>query len=209
MIRRMTKLLTIIAFLTNFSSVNARPVVVKIEDLGDSNWEEIEYEYPGFGSSGPVTLNWNPDNDFFTELVAYNYGYSGRAGAFCWYQEDCSLELSVSAENNKVILESFFLGYFGSEGDNVVYSILDLETETIIMSGAPWVGSDGAIIDVNASSNAGFRVLFGSDGVDAGINDITYSFNSTLVPIPAAVWLFGSGLIGLVSLSRTRRNRVY
>lgn len=32
------------------------------------------------------------------------------------------------------------------------------------------------------------------------------SFSINVVPIPAAVWLFGSGLIGLVAIARRRRN---
>ena len=30
-------------------------------------------------------------------------------------------------------------------------------------------------------------------------------FNTTVVPIPAAAWLFGSGLLGLVGVARRRR----
>jgi hypothetical protein len=36
------------------------------------------------------------------------------------------------------------------------------------------------------------------------INDIT-SFSITAVPIPAAVWLFGSGLLGLIGIARIRK----
>ena len=43
-------------------------------------------------------------------------------------------------------------------------------------------------------------------GVDAatGLNDgLGFELiNTTVVPVPAAVWLFGSGLIGLIGLAR-------
>jgi hypothetical protein len=189
-------------FLTQFNIANAK--VVKVEDMGLFNWDEIESNLPGFGSSDSVTLNWNPEDDFYTELLAYNFGYSGRAGAFCWHQKDCALDLSTSVENTQVTLESFFLGYFSSAGKKVVYSVLDLETEAIILSGAPWVGADGAIITVNASSNAGFRILFGDDLDDAGINDIVYNSSPAFVPVPAAVWFFVTGLIGLRRFTKTK-----
>ncbi len=32
-------------------------------------------------------------------------------------------------------------------------------------------------------------------------------FTATVVPVPAAVWLFGSGLIGLIGVARRRRNK--
>ena len=49
------------------------------------------------------------------------------------------------------------------------------------------------------------RVLEDMDlaGVDAGMALV--DANSTVVPIPAAVWLFGSGLLGLVGFSRLKR----
>jgi hypothetical protein len=43
-------------------------------------------------------------------------------------------------------------------------------------------------------------------GVKGGRLDRTESFTVSLVPIPAAVWLFGSGLLGLLAIARRRRN---
>jgi hypothetical protein len=31
---------------------------------------------------------------------------------------------------------------------------------------------------------------------------VTFSFDVTHVPIPAALWLFGSGLLGLIGIAR-------
>ncbi len=200
--------LALIIFLTHGNIANATSLVVNIEDMGLNNWDIIERELPGFGSSGPITLNWDPNNDFFTELIAYNSGYSGKGAAFCWYGEACALELSVSEENTSIVLESFFLGYFGEQGI-VEYDVIDLETETSILYGAPNIsGSSGLLISVDASSDVGFRILFGPDGFNGGINNITYKYNPslsqdlTVVPIPAAVLFFGSGLLGLISFSR-------
>lgn len=202
------KALVFLFFLTNINIVNAEVVTVKIEDMGVPNWEVINKLAPGFGSSGPVSLNWDPNDDFFTELLAYNSGYSGGAAAYCWYGENCALELSVTAENTIMQLESFTLGYFGDRGI-VEYNVIDLETDTSVFSGAPLVKGDSlSLIDVNASSNKGFLILFGPDGYNGGINNITYSYQSTTVvhtPIPTAIWLFGSGLIGLIGFTRQPR----
>lgn len=49
-------------------------------------------------------------------------------------------------------------------------------------------------------------VLFvGGDGPGAWAD--TASFDVRVVPIPAAVWLFGSGLLGLVGMARLRRHK--
>lgn len=200
--------LTLIFFLTNINIANATSVVVNIEDMGLYNWDMIEKKLPGFGSNGPISLNWDPNNDLFTELLAFNSGYSGGGAAFCFYGEGCALELSVSDENTPVVLESFFLGYFGDEGI-VEYDVIDLATETSILFGAPRVSGDsGSLITVDATSSTGFRILFGPDGFNGGINNIAYSYNSILnqeisvIPIPAAVWLFGSSLLGLIGFTR-------
>ena len=33
---------------------------------------------------------------------------------------------------------------------------------------------------------------------------LTYTSNATVVPVPAAAWLFGSGLLGLVGVARRK-----
>ncbi len=207
-IAHIVKLLILTALFAHFNIANAQPVTLKIEDMADGiyNWQGIESDLPGFGSEGPVTIDWNPDEDFFTELLYYDSGYSERAGAFCWYQLDCSLELSVSSGEDKITLDSFFLGSYEIDGDFYDYTVIDLETDAIIFSGSPWIdSSNGAIVNVNASSNVGFRILFGVDGVDGGINDISYSYSKILpTPIPTAFLLFVSGMIGLIKFGRIK-----
>lgn len=192
------KKLLILFFILNINIVHATIVTVKVEDSGVLNWDPIQKWAPGFGSSGPVSLNWDPNNDLFTELLAYDRGYSGGAAAFCWYGENCALQLSVTEENTAVKLESFILGYFGF-GNNVQYNIIDLATQASILVGSPWIdGNQSSLISVNASSNFGFLILFGPDGFNGGINNITYDYYSTLIqtPIPSAAWLFIFGLLG-------------
>jgi hypothetical protein len=200
------KILASLLFITNFNIANASLVTVKVEDAGVLNWDPIEKVTPGFGSSGPISLNWDPNDDFFTELLAYGRGYSGGAAAFCWYGENCALKLSVTAENTIMQLESFTLGYFGDQGI-VEYNVIDLETDVSVFSGTPLVkGTTLSLIDVNVSSNKGFLIIFGPDGFNGGINNITYNYHSNIiatpVPIPTAIWLFGSGLIGLIGFAR-------
>lgn len=201
--------LLVLALNTNLSHASA--VTVKIEDADIFNWEPIQKIKPGFGSDGPVSLNWDPNNDLFTELLAYDRGYSGGAGAFCWYGENCALQLSVTAENTVLQLNSFALGYYGY-GNNVQYSVIDLATHTSILQESPWIdGTISTLITVNASSDTGFMILFGPDGFNGGINNITYSYFSAQpgmpvpTPIPAAVWLFGFGLVGILGFPRSAK----
>ncbi|WP_404360112.1 hypothetical protein [Methylotuvimicrobium sp. KM1] len=204
------KSLVLLIFLIPINVANATSTIVKVEDMGLADWTIIEKEAPGFGSNGPVSLDWDPYNDWFRELIVFNDGYSGKGAAFCWHGENCALKLSVTEENTTLMLESFFLGFYGSGEGNVEFSVFDLETDTNILAGTPLVtGNDGLDIFVNAVSSVGFLILFGPDGYSIGINEIAYSYQSSNiivhpVPIPAASWLFVSGLIGLLCF--TRRN---
>ena len=42
-------------------------------------------------------------------------------------------------------------------------------------------------------------------GVDAYFDNVTISTEVAAVPVPAAVWLFGSGLLGLIGLARRKK----
>lgn len=194
-------------FLITFNIAQASSIVVKVEDMGLFNWETIEDKAPGFGSDGPITLDWDPNNDFFTELLAYNQSYSKGAAAFCWYGDNCALELKVSATDTTLMLKSFTLGYFGY-GGNVQYEVIDLKDQTVLSSGAPWISgsNDPFIVNVNASSEQGFLILFGPDGYNGGINNIAYEYGQRVVPtpLPSVAWLFASGLFGLISFGRKR-----
>lgn len=53
--------------------------------------------------------------------------------------------------------------------------------------------------DVDGNGVAGLGMI---DGAFPGFNA---NFNFTAVPVPAAVWLFGSGLLGLVGVARRKK----
>jgi hypothetical protein len=50
--------------------------------------------------------------------------------------------------------------------------------------------------------NAGTNYFFGADAGVSGYTDVS------AVPVPAAVWLFGSGLIGLIGVARRKKEHI-
>lgn len=90
-----------------------------------------------------------------------------------------------------------------------------------LLASVPYNGQTQFDIDVTdflndqlsiASSFAGFNLLLPNSTSDARVFNFDGSINDnppvlmlTTVPIPAAVWLFGSGLIGLVGMARRKK----
>jgi hypothetical protein len=92
-------------------------------------------------------------------------------------------------------------GSGGSRLDPLVFSILGIADDTpasyFDLSGAP--ASEGQV--AFAAHVAGFVPPSGSGPTSA------YFGGSTPVPLPAAAWLLGSGLIGLLGMARARFRR--
>jgi hypothetical protein len=94
-----------------------------------------------------------------------------------------------------------------------------LLTGTLSSFGFPAAGGDSMefVFDVTGGDAAGlFGAQFGVVLTGTGLSPTLFSegFNTravqataaSIIPIPAAVWLFGSGLIGLVGLARRRKS---
>jgi len=66
-------------------------------------------------------------------------------------------------------------------------------------------GAEGARWHANAY--AGYAYLLRADGMRIldYVNPEGHSIYTSAVPVPAAVWLFGSGLVGLLGLARRKR----
>ena len=186
-------------------SASAATVTLEPLNLPDATY--IQTASPGYGSSGPVTLNWDPNSDSNTALRFWNDTYSGRDAAWCGSNAasgGCLLDLLVST-GSAVTLNSFRLGGYLNADRSIAYTVTDLATSLIVASGTPTVsGTTGFTAAVNATSNGGFRIAFGPDGYDGGINDIDYAF-SAAVP-EAATWammIAGLGMMG-AALRRKR-----
>lgn len=180
---------------------------VSIESMGfTSNGNVIQTLLPGFGSTAEVTLNWDPVPGTGRTLVNWVGAYSNRDAAYCG-GTDCTLDLLANA-GAVVTLDSFWLGGWPNTNRQIAWSVIDLATGSVVASDAPTgpnvSGTTGLTVNVGASSATGLRILFGPDGFNGGINDI--SFSATPVPEPGtwALWLAGLGGMLLVARRRGR-----
>jgi hypothetical protein len=62
------------------------------------------------------------------------------------------------------------------------------------------------LADLSSDTNYVLRTAFNYNGA----NEVTAAATTsvTVVPVPAAAWLFGSGLIGLMGLARRKKHRI-
>jgi hypothetical protein len=92
---------------------------------------------------------------------------------------------------------------------------IDLGAGTADMTSfyANWNGTEfnqGGIASVTDNGNGGYLLSWSSKIVGGPFNNFTGSWTMDIksaappVPVPAAVWLFGSGLVGLVGVARRK-----
>jgi len=107
--------------------------------------------------------------------------------------------------------DSFFLGGYVNTARSIAWAVYDLaDLGTALALDKPMVPGDVGLVEpVNLSSTSGFRLLFGPDGFNGGINDIIYSYALTdpgdaPIPLLASALLLAGGLAGLAALRRRR-----
>jgi len=103
---------------------------------------------------------------------------------------------------------------YSIQGDGVADSGANTETGTIVtnVSGLPGANFSHAVSEANngiefSITGAGFlgdlTIYLGAGDSNGSAEDLV-SVSTTIVPVPAAAWLFGSGLLALAGFGRSR-----
>ncbi len=177
---------------------------VTVDSMGfTANNNVIQDVLPFFGSTAEVTVNWGPLPGSGRTLLNWLDAYSGRAAAYCGAIADCTLDV-LARPGFVVTLDGFTLGGWPNTDRTIRWSVVDLASGLVAASDESAVsGSTGLGIEVGAASATGLRILFGPDGFNGGLNDV--SFSATPVPEPQAWALWLSGLAGIGFVARRRR----
>ena len=119
-------------------------------------------------------------------------------------------------------VENAYVGSLFPSGDSFWIGLTDSST---FSTEGTFVWTDGSPLDYTNwasgqpdNSSAGLDFVRFDNSIDQWLTDVDDSATSayfsvfsapltSAVPVPAAVWLFGSGLIGLAGVARRRRNR--
>lgn len=171
---------------------------------------ETDTSAPGYSvTGGTVTLNGTATTAPTGDVVTLDFiGLSGTAssngvlfdsGTVCVTGATaCDLgNIDVSVTNLPFLGGLTWGGFFTTAG---------IQLEGGAGGSSFTVTQPGSLADVPPFTTAvGAASLLGNDaGVFFG-GDITFTEQTSVVPIPAAAWLFGSALLGLVGVGRRRR----
>ncbi|GMR18540.1 MAG: hypothetical protein BMS9Abin33_0957 [Gammaproteobacteria bacterium] len=166
---------------------------------------------------GDITISYSID----TEFSGLTNVFPSRALAF----GDTGGETLAFSWSNPV--ESMNIQFWdldanpGTLGESLTFtttagvSLVSLGSTDLWNAGTETLSSDGSqdangqldnFSILNFSNPSGFSEIVFNWSIDSGVGS-TGIGNITVVPLPAAFWLFGSGLIGLAGMAKLRRKK--
>ena len=169
------------------------------------------------GSTGVLNTNFNTAASSITDDSVATYVWSADTTAYVDLSFGTAVSNGVGSD-----LSLFFVGGGGHSVDVTLFNGSGAASSTQTYSPSTYTGfnvSQGSTLyaiyymDIDL---ADFSSFLGTNPVDVIRLDIsnssavlslvgTYDPGFAPVPIPAAVWMFGSGLIGLLGIARRRR----
>ena len=216
-------------FLTVSQSVSSASIIVNATDSGwydDTGWhqpdnlnyavgEEVAYIYNNFFvfdlSGVSETVTYAVINIYSPESPAQFFdGYQSMDPFETYALYDVSTDIAVltSDSGGVEVFQDIGTGtsygeYDVSAADNGQFVSITLNADALdnINNGAGLFAIGGAVSTIDSTPNN--EIIFASSGEPSV--PAPY-LTLTTVPIPAAIWLFGSGLIGLAGLARRRVN---
>ena len=144
------------------------------------------------------TTDWvdisNPDTDIFSFSVL-----SGQSLTSLIVEYTADLNFEVFSSFGRILsddsfssIQNFTIGEFDERGLGII-----IPTGTDILTLAGLTQLSAGDYGINLS---GFHKISGEPFID-----YSFTMNVATVPIPAAAWLFGSGLIGLIGLASRKK----
>lgn len=141
------------------------------------------------------------------DLEYHSYNNAAPAGLFPDFPSGLTGKMGADIATTPGILENFNAGAFGSG--------IVLNTDTYlgsitfnVLEGAVADGTDDFDFYLDPSSNISFtanttNVLTVDNGIETYLSTATFDIGTPApVPVPSALWLLGTGLVGLAGIRR-------
>jgi len=188
----MKKILLTSVILALSLSATANAAVLTFDDI--SNTTAYEGIANGYGG-----LNWNMQviNKDYHPGSGYDLGtVSGNYTA--WHYQPANVSITSGTFD-------FTGAYFASAWNSTMGIVLEgwsagsqlfSDTINVVNTGPTWFGANYLGIDELRITSLGDQFV---------MDNFTYNESVSEVPVPAAVWLMGSGLLGLMGFSRKNK----
>jgi hypothetical protein len=163
---------------------------------------------------------WHPTNED-TDFIQLDFGGPGpgsgistNGGTLALFDDEAGFAgpaLEIGQKGGQVVFSDNGNGSWNAEVFNVTSTSggsITLSNNANFVLGISWDG--GATywgdtgFSLQSSPDTYLIVFDGSDGQGRPISGSTLAVDLAPIPVPAAVWLFGSGLLGLVGVARRR-----
>lgn len=165
-----------------------------------------------YGDSIELDIQWDAQiGGSLEDFYFWGVGYSGLTDiAYGRSSQTAEIFLDV-APGYQVTLQGLDLSSSVSEATSQV-TILTGTNQVLYSSGTIAIPGlttfDQSDFSIDLTSGDGIRLQFGPDAYNVGIDNIEFFVSPEpeplITPIPAAAWLFGSALLGLVAVQRKR-----
>lgn len=184
-----------LALSTGVNSVNA--VTLTFDDIAGGSIQNLNGSMPSYqGYDFNATLYW-------VDVVGSSWNHGAHSGDFALLNNDGGAGIITETNNADFTFDGLWAKRWGTATDSLFGTmsgynngILAWEVSTGLNGSYEYFGAQVGAIDE-------LRLDFGNNFL---VDDIALNAMSP-VPVPAAAWLFGSGLIGLAGISR-RNTRV-
>ena len=142
-----------------------------------------------------LTVNSNPGMD------AWGSGFGDLTNVANSSHQTHGAEIKFTADvGYEVTINSFDLSKYYDDTEITTIKILDENRELVWSADSLFVDSVNHTSFIPDITGTELTICFG-DGWNIGIDNINFD-QSAAVPIPGAVWLLGSGLIGLIAVRK-------
>ena len=163
---------------------------------------------------------WAPTNED-TDFIQLNFGGPGpgsgistNGGTLALFDDDTGFAgpaLEIGQNGGHVVFSDNGDGSWGAEVFDVTNTSggsITLSNNANFVLGMDW--GLGYFAESNASLVSApdtYLIVFdGLDGFERPISGNTLAVDLAPIPVPAAVWLFGSGLLGLAGMARRKKS---
>jgi hypothetical protein len=166
---------------------------------------------------------WHPTNED-TDFIQLNFGAGGaqgittNGGILALFDDDDGLDpaeaLVIGDAGGHVVFSDLGNGDWNAEVFDVTNTSggsITLNNGSNFILGISWNGGTSYFGESGASvQSSPDAYLISFDGIKPGptgprrVSGSTLAVDLAPIPVPAAVWLFGSGLLGLVGVARRR-----